>query len=78
VDFPIDFPNYDLQLPSFESDDKMPVMESIPTDPMARVQPPIKCEPVPGKICPEVFNDDNYEYKTQYIMTERVKEVQYM
>lgn len=53
MDFPIDFPNYDVHLPSFESDDKIPVIESIPTDHMARVQPPIKCEPVPGKIAPE-------------------------
>lgn len=46
-----EFGNYDLNLPSFESDiniPSIPVHETIHADSLARVQPPIKCEPVPG------------------------------
>lgn len=45
---PDDFANYDLNLPTFDSDMHIPFDDTIPTGSLARVQPPIKCNPVPG------------------------------
>lgn len=45
---PDDFANYDLNLPTFDSDIHIPFDDTIPTGSLARVQPPIKCNPVPG------------------------------
>ncbi|XP_062585950.1 leucine-rich repeat-containing G-protein coupled receptor 5-like isoform X1 [Saccostrea cucullata] len=52
LDFPNYFEDYDIQFPTFDGDSKIPSLEAIPTDSMARVHPPIKCTPVPGPFLP--------------------------